>query len=487
MPYIDGASGTSTKANVDTNYNLLVNFPISGTGNRPTTAGFTTIQSEVDAGIDTGIRLTKKFDASYDSKLRVGIDTPLFLDRFVGSGINSSIYTVPTSGMTVTQGNGFITLNASGTTGLGAATLQTRRSFPTLAPFGVKYNSYAKFSQTPVSGNITEWGFGISTPSGVSGNPSDGAFFRYSGTNLYAVTSNSSSENISGISASLIGSGLTHQFKIDLQANTSIFEIDNNVVAYITSSGLNGSGIGAEFTTASAELPAFFRTYNYTTASPAQQMSISAFTVNIDDSSTSKSWASILDGMGGIASQTQNGQSASGSTALYPNSVNPTGFSGTNTVAVLGSGIGGQFMWSGTIGSSSTDYIISSYQIPTGSNILPGKCLYIHGINVSAVNFSGVGNTPISSAICAAYGHTSESLATAESANTKAPRFVPLGVLSIASGSTSGVQTPTLTFPFVAPIVVNPTEYFAITSKFVASQGVSAVVQYNIGIDGYWE
>lgn len=487
MPYFDGASGTSTKADVDSNYNLLVNFPVSGNSGGLRSGGFVTIQSETDSGLVTGNRLVRKLDASYDGRLRVGVDTPLFVDRFASSGMNTSIYYAATSGMSISQNNGFLILNSSGTTGVGVTTYRTRKSFPVLSTFGLKYNSYAKFSQLPISGNITEWGFGITDPSGLT-SPTDGAFFRYSGTNLYAVTNNSGVENSSsGLSSSLVGSGITHQFKIDLQANTTIFEIDNSIVATINYSGLNGSGVGSEFITASAELPVFFKTYNTSTSSPAQQMSVSAFSVALNDANSGRSWATILDGMGGVASQSQTGQNISGSTALYPNNTNPLGFSGSNTVAVLGSGLGGQFMWSGTIGNGTTDYIISSYGIPSGSEVAPAKCLYIHGINVSALNFSGLGNTPITSAICAAYGHTSESLATIESANTKAPRFMPLGILTIASGAAAGYQTKPLSFPLVAPIVINPSEYFAITSKFISGSGLTAVVQYNIGIDGYWE
>lgn len=493
MPFIDSVSGNTTnKANIDSNYNLQINLPLSGNK-----YGINTISVELDAGLNTGNRIVTTLDNSWDSRLRVGIDSFLFNDRFVGTGQNTSLYDVETSNMTISQSNGFLTLNSNSNTASGSfAKYVTQRNFPIIPIFGLKFNCYAKFSQLPLSGNISEWGFGYVSD---STKPTDGAFFRYSGSSLYAINSYSGTEiSSSGLSSSLIGTNLTRRFQIDLRAGTTIFKIDDNIIAINNlvsgSAVISGNPVGTQTAIYSPQVPAFFRTYNFPSgSSAAQQMSISSISITQQDANNSNPYPNSNAGMGAIASQSQNGQAISGSTARYINNSSPLGGIGSNTAAVLGSGLGGQFIWSGTIDRGDTDYIISSYQVPSGTDITPGKVLYIHGINISAINLSGsTSNVPVTALMNIAYGHTSESLATAESstfttATAKAPRFVPLGTLFVPSGSPAGYGSRPIVLPLTAPIVVNPSEYFATSAKFISGSGLNNVEQFNIGIDGYWE
>ncbi len=482
MPYIDQVSGnTINKPNIDSDYNLAVNFPMTGLY-----AGFTTVGVEIDSGSVTGQRVFRALDASWDSRLRVGLDTPIFNDKFVdGLPQNTSLYFSSGNTMTVASSGGFLILNDNLTTTSNTdIRYQTWRSFPVLTSFGTKFNCYGQLSQLPVVGNVTEWGLGIAFG---RTEPTDGVFFRYSGSNLYAVANNNSTGNVVSIAGPslLIGSGQTRKFEINLQAEHATFSIDNAIVANIDH--FAGSGVGSESITASARFPLLLRTYNTDATAAAQQFKVSAISIFQQDANANKSWASQEAGMGSIASQGQNGMTM-GSTARYSNNTALASGIGSNTVANLGTGLGGSFIWSGTIASASTDYIISSYQNPPMSSTMPGKTLYINGVSVSATNMSGNSAAgQVTSLMTVCYGHTSESLATTESETTKAPRFIPIGVLSIPASSALGFSSRTITFPFASPIVVNSSEHFAIAAKFLAGNGLEHITQYNIGVDGYWE
>ena len=494
MPLFDGASGTTSKANVDSNYNLQVNTTLSGIQ-----AGFVVAEVQTDAGVVMGTPTYRKLDVSYDGRLRVGIDTPLFNDRLAGTSQNTANYNTATNVMTVVQASGYVTLNANNSTNNSAyATIQTYKTFPSVLPFGTKAYILAALTQTPASGNITEFGFGLVNTNSA---PSDGVFFRFSGNSLQAVENNTGTETISGISTSLTPSGTFHQFEIGWHGGSTVFRIDNNIVTSMPMSTNSGTSVGYDYPTASNDLPLFMRTYNYG-AGPtiAQQLKVSNVAVFTVDANTWKPWPSIINGMGGSASQGQNGMTM-GSTASWTNTTNPIANSGLNTTALMGSGIGGFYMWSGIIvcnnisAAGNQDYIICDYQIPTGSNTVPGKSLYVHGVNVQAINLqpSGTWSGNSTSLMTLAYGHTSESLATIESANTKIPRIVPLGTLYFPSGSatnysgTNPYNPPPIVFPFTAPVVVNPGEYLSFNSRFLGSSGVFANILYDIGVDGYWE
>ena len=477
MPFIDGGSGTTSKPNVDSNYNLLVNFPM--TGNK---AGFLTVNTELYPS-GTLDRIVSDPEVSTGGLLAMGKSTPYFIDRFGDSNLSTTLYNRNESTMTIVQSGGFIDLNDNLTTASGAsARLQTYRSFPVIPTYDSRFQCIAKLKESPVNNNITEIGLGIASDTST---PTDGAFFRLSGTSLYAITNANGSEiSSTGLSTSLISTGTTHVFEIDLCGRFTLFSIDNTSVAMITLP--SGTGLSSSAMSQSLSYPVLLRTYNTNSASPAQMLSVSSIAVSQEDMNTGKPYQNIMAGMGAISSQGQNGM-PSGSTAQYSNNSAPTQSTGSNTQALLGSGLGGQFIWSGTIVNGATDYIISSYQNPVATDILSGKTLYIHGINISAVNLSGATADTVTSAICACYGHTSESLATAESSTSKAPRIIPIGVLNMPSGSVAGYSTPLISFPFRAPIVVNSSEYFAISAKFLAGSGITAYSQYNIGIDGYWE
>lgn len=477
MPLVDGGSGVSGRPNVTSTFDEQINMTTSGKA-----AGFVTLAVESDAGTVLGGRTVKPLKVSWDSRLRVGFDTLLFVDRFVDSSPqNTAIYNSVTSTMTNGVLSGWLLLNSGLNTSNGTyAKYQTYRSFPVYHGFGTKFTCYGGFDSIPTN-NVAEIGLGIAA---TNATPTDGLFFRLSGTNLYAVKNNAGTEVLSSaISTGLISTGVTHKFEIDIQQDRAIFSIDNS---YVSTMGLTtGSILGSEGMTASNELPLLLRTYNFGVPSSAQRIRVSSVIVSQQDANTFKPYDSISNGLGLIGSQGQTGQPM-GSTALYPNNFVPTAASGSNTVAALGSGLGGLFIWNADVGSHLEDYIIDSYAIPAGTSTVPGKCLYIHGVRIGTTNLALTAG-PIANAFLLAYGHTSESLATSETATSKAPRFLPLGTVGMPNAAAAGSQYRTISFNFQAPVVVNPGEYVAVVSRFFAGSGLALNAEYNIGFDSSWE
>ncbi len=79
MAQIQTGSSSTGVANVDSNYNLNVVTPTT-----QAQAGFAKMSSQVDAGTVTGSELVRAPELSEDYRLRVGVDTPFFDERFVG-------------------------------------------------------------------------------------------------------------------------------------------------------------------------------------------------------------------------------------------------------------------------------------------------------------------------------------------------------------------------------------------------------------------
>ena len=86
---IQGGSNVAGLANVDTQYNLNVNMPISAS-----TSGFVTISCDIDPGTITGSRYVLSPEVSGDYRVRTGIDNMMFNELFPGSLINTTLWSM---------------------------------------------------------------------------------------------------------------------------------------------------------------------------------------------------------------------------------------------------------------------------------------------------------------------------------------------------------------------------------------------------------
>ncbi len=473
---IQGGSNTAGLANVDSNYNLQVNTPTS-----ESLAGFVTFITENDAGTITGERYMGAVEVSHDYRTRVGVDQTIFNELFPGATLNSTLWTAPTTTMTVTVAGGFANLNAASSIAINAvARVSSYRHFPCYKSYTTYIESEVNFTSLPIPGNVCEWGAGIATGTSV---PTDGAFFRINAAGEFrAVINNNGTETQSETLdfAALVGMNTTRSFLIYITSHTAYFWIDNVLVAEIPAPGGQGT------ITSSQNLPLLFRNYNFTATSTAQVMKIAMVNVTLSDMASGKVWPHVLAGGGAHSSQGQTGGTL-GTTALYSNNLaTGAGAAMTNTAASLGSGLGGQFTTQPTL-AAGTDGIVSSYQVPVGTSTLPGKSLYITQINISSAVTATLTGGPVIYAYSLAYGHTAVSLATTEGATSKAPRRLPLGMQTFAANAAAGTGTSMIDIDLASPIVVQPGEFVQLVAKNLGTVTSGGTITFIVGFGGYWE
>jgi hypothetical protein len=475
---IQGGSSTAGKANVNADFELEVALT-----KVEEKAGYATMVAENDDGTVTGSRYTLTPEVTGDFRLRVGTDQMSFNELFPGAALNSALWTAPVTTATLTVAGGFANLNAAGSLAINAvARLTTYRSFPCYKSYTTYFEMEANFTSLPVAGNVCEWGAIIHTGTAV---PTDGAFFRVNSSGEFrAVINNNGTEIQSGTLdfATLVNINHTRAFLIYIMSNKAFFWIDNQLVAVLDAPAATGT------VTSSQNLPLSFRNYNFTAVSTAQIMKVSMVNVTLADMNTSKPWNDIIAGAGGNSAQGQTGGTM-GSTALYTNNLAPTaGVAMTNTTAALGVGLGGQFSALPTL-AVNTDGIICSFQVPLGTAALPGKSLYIKGVNIdSVVTTVLAGNaTPVVYAYSLAFGHTAVSLATTETATSKAPRRKVLGLNSFAAAAAAGTIGNEVKTNLENPIVVYPGEFVQVVAKNIGAITTTGVVTFFIDIDGYFE
>lgn len=479
----DGVGGANlAKINSDNQFEIKPANPVETNGTiNIDKVGSVRLMGEVDAGVVTGQATLKAVEVTNDYRLRVGLDQTAFNEVFPGASINTTIWTAPVTTATLTAAGGFANLNAAGSVASGAvARLTTYRNFPCYRSYTTYFEAGVQFSSLPVAGNVCEWGAFIST--GTT-SPTDGVFFRINASGeLRGVVNYNGTETQSEIINfnTLVGNNTSRAFLIYVISNKALFWIDNVLVAEVNAPTSQGQ------ITSSMNLPLSFRNYNSVATSSAQIMKVSNVNVTFADMNTNKIWAHILTGAGGHLSQGQTGQTL-GSTALYTNSLaTGAGVAMTNTTAALGSGLGGQFTTQPTL-AVGTDGIVSSYQVPTGTSTAPGKSLYITRLTINSAVTTALTGGAVLYAFSLAYGHTSVSLATTESATTKAPRRVPIGFQTFPANAILGTTATTLDLDLNSPIVVQPGEFIQLVAKNTGVVTTAGTITFLVGFGGYWE
>ncbi len=475
----DSITGTGAEVTTAREQRVIGPGTVNEDGNPAVPGNYSNSVFEMDAGSITGEPSQKQGDISANYRQRVGIDTLLFNDQFNGSALNSAIWSSTLTTFTTAVSGGFLTLNASAvTTANAVARISSYRGFPAYGSYPLQLEIEAIYASSGVQANNTvEIGYGFA--SGTSA-PTDGAFFRYNSSGEFrcVIAYNSSESQSAALTAPSINE--RHHYVIVIGNDYVEFWVDNVLYANLPVPVGNGMAILNQNT------PILLRTYNAgSVPASAVQLKISNVNVSLGDMNCLKDWGHIQCGMMGHASQGQTGMTA-GSTALYANSANPTAAVPTNTTAALGSGLGGNF-WSTNTLAVNTDGIVSSYQVPAASASSPQKTLYITRIVIDSVVQAVLGGGPEILQWCVAYGHTSVSLATAESVTTKAPRRIPIGFQTFAATAAAGSQAASIVLDLTAPIVVQPGEFIQAVYKNIGTVGTSGTIAHVISFGGYWE
>lgn len=477
MDIIQRGVTSGNGAEVDANNNTKVNLPTT-----ISQAGFGSVAIEFDNGSVTGTREIYNPLISSGRRIIVGTEQSIFNEGFAGTAINTSLYnTTVASGATVAVAGGYAVLT-SGTTIAAAARLITYRKFTIAMGYPLRIEMDIAFNSLPITGQSIAWGFGP-FGNGFSTFAWEGVYFRISedGTFKCEVANNGTLATSANLNFStLVGTTSTKHFSIQVTDDHACFHINDVLVAEIT---LPAASNAMTYTQC---LDSGIYFVNNTATATSMVIKVGGINIASIDQNTNKLWHHAISGGGGHASQGQTSQTL-GTIAQFANSANPSAAVPTNTTAALGTGLGGQFWETDTL-AVTTDGIISSFQIPTGSATTVGKSLYITRITLQSFVQTALTGGPYVAVWSIAYGHTAVSLATAEAAATKAPRRMAFGIQPVTSAQAVSTEVGTLIdLNLDVPICVQPGEFFQMVKKKVGTAPTAGVIAHIISIGGYWE
>jgi hypothetical protein len=490
MSGISTGNSTAGKANVDSGHNLNVALPLT-----PAQVGSVRLMSENDAGDIIGTPSLASPETSSDARLRVGMDTVIFSDEFTATTQNTDKWNYTFVTLTAAQpGAGTVNFGAvQGTAATHGAFMRTSQYFPLFntAPLAVEFVG-GQFNAPLVAGEV--WLAGLGAPVSAIARPTDGAWLKLTTAGLIGVLSFGGVETETGVLIPFgdIAVGGNAKYLIVAGERFVQFWVDDILVGSIDTP----SGNGSPWQGASA--PVFMMKYCTSVVSNTNTMRVSRVGVSITDVSFQKTAADVAAAQGKHSSVGQNGHTMGSTAANFGAVILPTTVAiANNSVGAAFVGLGGLFLTTtqATNISATGDNIAQSYQNPSPTINITGRNLIITGMSIYAMNTgAAVATTPTSLIWGLAYGHSAASLATTETgsfvtATTRAPRRIPLGMMTVPVGAAIGACYDTeIVRQFVAPVVVHPGEFFATTVRFrIGTATASQELCYTIGFEGYWE
>lgn len=480
LPII-GSSGN--QLDVDSNSNTKVNLPTT-----LSQVGGAYVATLNDDGTTTGSRAYGQPYTSDDFRLSVGLDTLLAQHTFLATAQDTSKWKFLSTTMTASQSAGTLLLNASltATTATGCS-MQSWQVFPIQFDGGLFAQFFVQITSTPLTNQVANWGLGVPTATAA---PTDGAWFGLTSGGLTGNVLFSGGSLLSTVLLPAVNISDATQYKYAIIVYPDKVEFWRNdiLLGTIATAATNSTPFSI------LSQPLFYQQYNSGTVSgsPQMQVKIGGDIVYQLDINANRPVEDISAIQGSMGYQGQEGSTVT-STALYTNSLAPgAGAAMTNTTAALGSGLGGQFAALPTL-TANTDGIVCSYQVPAGTTSLPGRSLLIRGVSVQSMVTTVLVGGPCLWFYSLAFGHTSVSLATAETASftsgtAKAPRRIALGMESIAAAAAVGVvgSANGITRQFNCPIIVNPGEFVQVVAKNVGTVTTSGVVTFLVTFDACW-
>lgn len=447
--------------------------------------------SENDPGTLAGAAYLKSPETSSDFRLRVGMDTVLFNDRFTATTQNVNNWQYVFATMTAAQpGAGTVNFGVvQGTTSAHGAFMRTFQQFPLVgtAPLAVEFTA-GQFTAALVANE--EWYMGLGLPSAAVTIPTDGVWFKLTSAGLIGVLAFSASSVETGV---LVAFGDLNISEL----NKYVIVIGEREIEYWFDDQFLGHldiplASGQPFITSS--LPIFLQKRNTGNVSNTNTMRVGYVTASLMDIATSKPWGHQMATMGKMGYQGQNGGTLT-TTALLPNAAGATAVTGgaiSQTVAIA-TGLGGQ---AGIVANTpGADGIITAYQVPLGGINQTPRNLIITGIRIDSVNIgAAVATTASVMQWSVGYGAwipagtlpplTQADTASFATATTKSWKRVPLGLQSWIVGAAIGAPAEVMEIDLGdSPIVVHPGEWVSAIAKFIvgtatASQVIWCTVQF---------
>ena len=455
---------------------------------------------EVDAGSVTGVTTLRPYEPDADYRMRVSQDLVQDEECFNYTAQNTGKHTYSATTMANSWTAGQLTTNsASITTAATGTVFATYATFQTTGTQTLSGDFELGFSAQPQTNSFVEFGLGI--PGAATVAPTDGVFFRLNSAGLQGIASFNGTETSTGVFPLADGAGTwvytnsnRYQYIVYIGGVVADFWANDGTGAVLL--GSIPLPVAQGRMNMASGVQAFLK-HRITggAAGGILQATLGAYNVRLGGSNLTSTVSTqgnrIFGSYQGLSGGTM-GTLARFGTITTGNEANVTVAVPTTTTAALGSGLGGKF-WELPSLAVNTDGIIQSYQVPVGTVNVPGRRLVIRGINLMSYVQTVVGGGPYIAEWFLAFGHTAVSLATAEAANTKAPRRVVLPALTQVVTAAQAVST-LISQPgggFVdfgdAPIYVNPGEFVQLCTRHVGTVGTSGTVAHQVAFVYGWE
>jgi len=395
----------------------------------------------------------------------------LITETVDGSALNTNKWITSTSGMTITQSNGFITLNAaSATTANAYAILRSIKNVPLMGSLPVLVTGNIKTSVLPQANITIEFGVGTVATNAL---PTDGCYFRWnSNGNFQCIINNGLGETIVD-SLTPPTTNDTSLMEIEIVEDAVAFFIDDVEIASVTVPLANA------YPTNAARLPIFLRVYNgSSTPAVAPQTNLGQLTVVQQDAQLGRSWPTVLASFGQSAYQSP--VTPFTQIANHDNSASPTSASLSNTVPSY-STLGGRYQFAAVV-AAATDYALFAYQVPTGYQ------LFVNSIHISSLvtGLAVVTATVFDWSI--GVNASAASLATVDGAGTWAPRRVPVGTQGFLALAGLAATANDIVRNFTTPLVVDSGRYLHVIVQVPAGAATASLIfRGNVTINGYFE
>lgn len=504
---IEGGSSTTNVPNVINN-NLQVTLPgYSGVGVEYG-SGLTAapaIFSEVDNGSIIASREILSPEVDKDYRLRVAHDNMLDQEQFADTAQNTNKFTHAFTTLTATEStSGLLTNSGNITTTTTGMTFGTFAMFPVGGTQTVVCETSVAFSAQPNANTVIDFGM-FQRGASTAFAPLDGVYFRMSSTGMQGVVvSNGGAETTTAVFPSALGAG-TYTYTNN-SFNRFLIQVNNVSVSFWINNYKYGeipTPVGAAFPCLSRALPWSVRhAIVGGTAGAATQATIRDYKVYLRGPSYGDALGTVgnrvLGSYAGLSGGTM-GQLVAG-TVTSGTLVKPTAAVPVNTslAANLPNSLGGRILEQLSSGlAANVDGIFASYTVPAGSATAQGRRLKVTGIKLSGFVSTVVVGGPANTEWYIAFGHTADSLATAESASfatgtTKAPRRVMLPELSTVMGAAAAAGSllvqPAYVSLFDQPIYVNPGERIALVgNKTITTAITSGVLSFSYQFIYSWE
>ena len=510
MAVIDTGSSTLGKANVDADYNLSVNLPGHGAdgvehGGGEKNSGTVCTFSEVDAGDFTGIRDVLSGEVDDDYRQRVAHDQMLDQESLASSAQNTGKHTFTFTTLAATIGASGITTNSgSVTTTTTGLTFGTHAMFPVGGTQTLVCETSVAFSAQPNANTVVDFGL-FHRGATTAFAPLDGVYFRLTSAGLLGVINSGGVETPTAVFPLALGAGAwtytnnaVNRFLIQTNNVRTTFWVNNFKLGELA------TPVGSNFPCKSQALPWSFRHAIVGGAAGAVfQCLFTDYKVYLRGSLYAESLGSVgnrvygsYQGLsGGTMGQLIAGTVTSG-TLVKPTAAVPAN---TSLVTNLPNNLGGRILEALTSGLAvNVDGIYASYTVPAGSSTVPGRRLKVTGLKLSAFVSTVVVGGPCNTEFYIAFGHTADSLATAETssmatATTKAPRRVMCPTLTQTVTAAQAVDTrvsqvSTYEDFSACPIYVNPGERIALVGNKTATTALTGgVISHSYQFVYSWE